>query len=398
MTDVALTADARARAERIRVGIHSFIATRKEIADAYRDRDWATLGYESWEQYVDGEFSETRVRLTADERREAVAELRFAGMSQRAIGTALGVDQKTVSNDLRALATEENSSVGPERIVSLDGRERPATRPAAVPAEVAVPAEDAVPELSADERERLAVDVLSVLTDSDSPYGMTVAEIWCRLSVRVHSATVGPLLYELAREKRVFIASGTGTATRWAYNKVWVAPEDHPAAKGEGRSAGLTSAAVTADASDGSVVDPGAADELPARACEACGGPVDQDAIAAGFLRCEACDEDGDHVDRDGVCMGCNPSPDEDEQESAPVRDPMFSPEQRRQIEADAERDRSIANARKKAVRLLPEVSGFITEIVSGVRYGGTGLITAEMVAGLHAEADRLEKWMEESK
>lgn len=128
MTDLASMSTARIRAERIRLGIHSYVTTRKDIADAYQERDWNTLGYQSWESYVEGEFSEARLRLSADDRREAVAELRLSGMSQRAIGAALGVDQKTVSNDLRALATEENSSVQPERITSLDGRERPAAR------------------------------------------------------------------------------------------------------------------------------------------------------------------------------------------------------------------------------------------------------------------------------
>lgn len=128
MTDLASTSNARIRAERIRLGIHSYVTTRKDIADAYRERDWDTLGYQSWESYVEAEFSEARLRLSPDDRREAVAELRLSGLSQRAIGAALGVDQKTVSNDLRALSTEENSSVQPERITSLDGRERPATR------------------------------------------------------------------------------------------------------------------------------------------------------------------------------------------------------------------------------------------------------------------------------
>jgi ParB-like chromosome segregation protein Spo0J len=172
-----------------------------------------------------------------------------------------------------------------------------------------------------------------------------------------------------------------------------VTPEDLPAsAPGEGRSAGLPSALSGADVSDASVVGDVAADELPDRLCEKCGGPVDQDAIAAGFLRCEACDEDGDHVDRDGVCMGCNPPADEPEQ---PARPPMFTPEQRAQIEADAERDRSIRHARKIADRFLDEVSGFIAEIEQGAAYGEPGLFTEDMVAGLRKQADRIENYLE---
>lgn len=74
------------------------------------------------------------------------------------------------------------------------------------------------------------------------------------------------------------------------------------------------------------------------------------------------------------------------------------TPEQRKEIEDEAERVRSIDNARKKADRLVREVSGLITEIEAGVLLGEPGLVTTEMVAGLRAEADRLEKYLEESK
>lgn len=110
--------NARARAGRIRQGIHNYLSTLAEIAQAYGDRDWLTLGYADWQSYVDEEFGATRLRLPFEHRQKAVTELRLAGMSQRAIGTTLGVDQKTVSNDLRS--GEEFSS--PEPVVGLDGK------------------------------------------------------------------------------------------------------------------------------------------------------------------------------------------------------------------------------------------------------------------------------------
>lgn len=73
---------------------------------------------------------------------------------------------------------------------------------------------------------------------------------------------------------------------------------------------------------------------------------------------------------------------------------PALTPKQQ-QIVEDAQRTQAIANARKKAGLLVFEVSTLVTEIVSGVRYGEPGLITAEMVAGLRAAADRLESYME---
>ncbi len=138
MTDLAMAKANKAislaqrRAERIRLGMYNFILTRREIAAAYTERDWVTLGYTSFDAYVDSEFGEDRLRLSPEERREAVAELRLTGMSQRAIGAALGVDQKTVSNDLRA--GEENSS--PAAITGTDGKTYAATRPAPTPGPV----------------------------------------------------------------------------------------------------------------------------------------------------------------------------------------------------------------------------------------------------------------------
>lgn len=115
----ALTA-ARARAGRIRQGIHNYLETLAEIAAAYAARDWDALGYADWDSYVDEEFGASRMRLPVEHRQKAVTELRLAGMSQRAIGSALGVDQKTVSNDLRPAAGEENSS--PAAVTGIDGK------------------------------------------------------------------------------------------------------------------------------------------------------------------------------------------------------------------------------------------------------------------------------------
>lgn len=137
MTDLAMKkaerdiSSAQRRADRIRRGINSFVETRREIAAAYADRDWYTLGYASFDAYVDSEFSEVRLRLSPDERREAVTALRKEGMSQRGIASVLGVSQPTVRRDLES--TESNDSV-PGRITGLDGREQPASRPSPKPA------------------------------------------------------------------------------------------------------------------------------------------------------------------------------------------------------------------------------------------------------------------------
>lgn len=96
------------------------------IGKLYNGRAWEALGHSSWDALCKAEVSIPR--LGRGERAEVVLELRSAGLSTRAIGAAIGVDQKTVVNDL---ATEENSSVGlPDTVTSLDGRVRPATQPA----------------------------------------------------------------------------------------------------------------------------------------------------------------------------------------------------------------------------------------------------------------------------
>jgi hypothetical protein len=64
-----------------------------------------TLGYASWPAYIEDAF---KVRgLPAKKRKELVWFLSDEGLSERVIGNVVGVDQKTVSNDLRG---EENSS------------------------------------------------------------------------------------------------------------------------------------------------------------------------------------------------------------------------------------------------------------------------------------------------
>ncbi len=71
-----------------------------------------------------------RRHLSKELRQQRAVELRQQGKSYRAIGEQLGVDPKTVHADVKA-ATVENSTVQlPERVVSKDGKERPATVPA----------------------------------------------------------------------------------------------------------------------------------------------------------------------------------------------------------------------------------------------------------------------------
>lgn len=115
-------AQARATASQIRQGIHTYLSTLALIARANKEQHWKVLGYESWQSYVDGEFGAERLKLPAEHRRKAVEELRLAGLSVRAIGSAVGVSTNTVLKDL-------SQSETPDEITGTDGKTYAASRP-----------------------------------------------------------------------------------------------------------------------------------------------------------------------------------------------------------------------------------------------------------------------------
>lgn len=128
MTDIDLPTQEQARAltDRIKVAVEG---TWLLIQEAYTSRAWAALGYATWDAYVEAEFRTARLALPKEERAETIQSLRAAGMSVRAISSATGVGVGTVH---RELSTVPNGTV-PDRVLSMDGRERPATRPAPSP-------------------------------------------------------------------------------------------------------------------------------------------------------------------------------------------------------------------------------------------------------------------------
>lgn len=126
MTDIAtteLTADeARELTAEIRSDLDGLLP---KVKRAFEGRADKALGYESWQAYCSAELSDVRVPVGS--RPAMVAELRQGGMSQRAIGSALGVSKETVRRDL---STATNVAVEePAKVTSLDGRERPAVQP-----------------------------------------------------------------------------------------------------------------------------------------------------------------------------------------------------------------------------------------------------------------------------
>lgn len=112
-----LTADeARQLTDRLRTNIGNVVS---DVTSAHAGRAWLALGYARWNDYVSAELGGALAGLDRLQRLEVVGELRDTGMSQRAIGAALGVDQKTISNDLRQRGEESSS---PAVVTGLDGK------------------------------------------------------------------------------------------------------------------------------------------------------------------------------------------------------------------------------------------------------------------------------------
>lgn len=94
-------AEASRRADVIRAGLTNYAATMDKITEAYQRQDWKALGYESFNAYAGGEFGEARVKLTPEHRAQILPAFLAVGMSKRGAAAALGVDEKTIRNDLR---------------------------------------------------------------------------------------------------------------------------------------------------------------------------------------------------------------------------------------------------------------------------------------------------------
>lgn len=90
---------ARALTDRIKVGVE---AVWELITQAYTQRAWSALGYQSWDDYCTREFGTARLRLPREERAEIVASLRESGLSIRAIASATGDSVGTVHEALNS--------------------------------------------------------------------------------------------------------------------------------------------------------------------------------------------------------------------------------------------------------------------------------------------------------
>jgi enamine deaminase RidA (YjgF/YER057c/UK114 family) len=124
---------ARELTRQIRVALeHSYTL----IIAAYQGRAWAAMGYSSWDAYCQGEFGSLALQPPREERQAVVMSMREAGMSTRAIGSALQASHTTIERDIassrRAIEVADNSAGGTyvppaeANVVGLDGKSYPA--------------------------------------------------------------------------------------------------------------------------------------------------------------------------------------------------------------------------------------------------------------------------------
>jgi hypothetical protein len=103
----------------------------EELKALYVDQVWYALDYETWDEYCQAEFGSIRLPRGPG-RTEAVLTLRDAGLSVRAISSAIGVGYGTVRREI--VAGEPNGSPdpphGPPKVtIGQDGKKYPASSP-----------------------------------------------------------------------------------------------------------------------------------------------------------------------------------------------------------------------------------------------------------------------------
>jgi hypothetical protein len=87
------------------------------VEEAKASNAWNILGYASWTAYLADTLGDEPMRLGREERQELVGYLSGEGLSTRAIAPILGVDNKTVHNDIRRIEAVENSTPEPTEVV-----------------------------------------------------------------------------------------------------------------------------------------------------------------------------------------------------------------------------------------------------------------------------------------
>lgn len=133
---------ARELTQKIKIGLEG---THLLILEAFRGRVWVSMGYSTWDAYCQGEFGTLSLQPPREQRQQVIMSLHEAGMSTRAIGSAIGTPYRTIAREVSKAGvpngTPETSTIG------LDGKTY-APRP--TPAFFDVPLDDSLLDMSAD--------------------------------------------------------------------------------------------------------------------------------------------------------------------------------------------------------------------------------------------------------
>ncbi len=157
------------------------------VVKAYSGRAWIALGFDSWDALCDARLNGARLQLPREQRREAVATMREAGLSTRAIGSALSIDDRTVRRDL---PTAANAAVVP--VTGVNGKTYAPTRPTHEPE----PAMDLNEDMWAEAADRLTKDGTVAKWDAERPYALAMTAL-SRVSNEITGLRFDPA--ELAR-------------------------------------------------------------------------------------------------------------------------------------------------------------------------------------------------------
>lgn len=97
------------------------------IQQAWERRAWVSLGYSSWDDYVQGEFRDLVLTPPLEKRQSTVVSMSDAGMSLRAIASATEMSHMTVKRALQE-ARESGDTQPRTPRVGLDGKTYPSER------------------------------------------------------------------------------------------------------------------------------------------------------------------------------------------------------------------------------------------------------------------------------
>lgn len=271
---------ARSRAGRIRYAMTVIADAYDAMVEARAEGDHLTLGYESWEAYVDGEFGEHRVKLAPERRAVAVAAFAAVGLTQRETAYTLGVSPATVN---RALA----SGVSNETRAEEEGagqRVSDALKQAIVDA--GERAEDHRDSSSPGEAE----PVRGVATEPGAAAGAGACD-------------PAPAPNSPSEVQRPDEPAGTGESTE---NAGTSAAPDVPAPEHPVDATSVPGDPEPASPPAGEGEQGGPATSPAGPPCEKCGGEMEPGAYDEDFRQCVGCDPNGAHVaDGGGRCLLC---------------------------------------------------------------------------------------------